>query len=139
MRAGYNGDMGTYSTDSTGARIAWMRKQRKMTGGEMARLLGVRNVYISQIENNEPSRTEEAAPVYFSPEADAAAQLIDDAPPEERARILSVVRALVATFSQPAQEKAQEGSHLISQPRQTFAQRLIYGERDQQRRGELSR
>lgn len=161
--------MNTYDIDSTGTRIAWARKQRKWTGHDLARAVGVRNVYISQIENNhrEPSRhvlmaiaaalnvtvgfllmetddptlarDGEPAPVYFSPEADAAAQLIDAAPPEERARVLSVVRALLATFSQAGEGKAQEVSHLISQPAQTFAQRLIYGERDAQRRGELSR
>jgi DNA-binding transcriptional regulator LsrR (DeoR family) len=44
------GSMDTkYNTDSVGARIAWMRKQRKMTGHDLARALGVRNVYVSQI------------------------------------------------------------------------------------------
>jgi DNA-binding transcriptional regulator YiaG len=45
------GSMDTkYNTDSVGARIAWMRKQRKMTGHDLARALGVRNVYVSQID-----------------------------------------------------------------------------------------
>lgn len=43
--------MGTYSNDSTGARIAWLRKQRRMTGHDLAKAVDVRNVYISQIEN----------------------------------------------------------------------------------------
>lgn len=45
-------NMGNYTNDSTGARIAWLRKQRKLTGHELAAAVGVRNVYISQIEND---------------------------------------------------------------------------------------
>ena len=60
--------MNTYTNDSTGTRIAWARKQkmvqdadgrrRQMNGHELAAAVGVRNVYISQIENNHriPSR-----------------------------------------------------------------------------------
>lgn len=44
-------DMSIYTNDSTGARIAWARKQRRMTGHNLADAVGVRNVYISQIEN----------------------------------------------------------------------------------------
>jgi len=43
--------MTTYSNDSPGARIAWRRKQLKMSGHDLAAAVGVRNVYISQIEN----------------------------------------------------------------------------------------
>ena len=55
-------DMNTYTNDSTGSRVAWARKQktvqdadgrrRPMNGHELADAVGVRNVYISQIENN---------------------------------------------------------------------------------------
>ena len=60
--------MNTYMNDSTGTRIAWARKQktvqdadgrrRPMTGHDLAAAVGVRNVYISQIENDRrmPSR-----------------------------------------------------------------------------------
>ena len=50
--------MGTYSNDSPGARIAWRRKQLKMSGHNLAAAVGVRNVYISPIETNHriPSR-----------------------------------------------------------------------------------
>lgn len=50
--------MNTYNTDSTGSRIAWARKQRQMSGHDLARAVDVRNVYISQIENDHriPSR-----------------------------------------------------------------------------------
>ena len=160
------GSMDTkYNTDSVGARIAWMRKQRKMTGHDLARALGVRNVYVSQIENNhrqpsrqilqatatvlnttvgfllmetddpEPTKGEDMSPVYFSPEADEAAQLIDAAPVDERVRILAVVRALVGTFSREGPQ--EENSRVIYLP--NFARRLIYGERSGERRGELSR
>ncbi len=54
--------MSTYTNDSTGTRIAWARKQkqvqdadgrrRPMNGHELAEAVGVRNVYVSQIEND---------------------------------------------------------------------------------------
>jgi transcriptional regulator with XRE-family HTH domain len=81
---------------------------------------GVRNIYVSQIERNHrvpalplllkiaevtgvkvgfllmetdlPFGEPEA--VYFSPEADEAARYIDNARPEERARMLAVIKAL---------------------------------------------
>lgn len=157
--------MGTYQTDSVGARIAWARKQKKLTGHQLARAVGVRNIYISQLENNhreasrqllqaiaakldttvgfllmetdepQPARDAEPAPIYFSPEADEAAQLIDAAPPEERARLLTVLRALVVTFSRDDQDDQDER---VIYSRQ-FAQRLIDGERSTRRTGELSR
>lgn len=43
----------------------------------------------------------EPEPVYFSPEADAAAQMIDAAPPGERARMLAVLRAMMAAEGAP--------------------------------------
>jgi transcriptional regulator with XRE-family HTH domain len=50
--------MSTYKNDSTGKRIAWLRKQKGMSGHALADAVGVRNVYISQIENDryKPSR-----------------------------------------------------------------------------------
>lgn len=44
--------MNTYQTDSRGKRIAWARKQAGITGAELARAVGVRNVTISYIEND---------------------------------------------------------------------------------------
>lgn len=143
--------MGTYINDSTGARIAWARKQKKWTGHDLARAVGVRNVYISQIENNHrrpalpmmrkladalgvtvgfllmettepgPTQPAEQEPVYFSPEADEAAQLIDAAPPGERARMLAVLRAM-AVQEQPLPERNE------------FARRLVQSEAAPMRR-----
>lgn len=126
--------MSTYTNDSTGARIAWARKQkqvidsdgrcRPMNGHELAAAVGVRNVYVSQIENDhripsrdvllkiaevlgvtvgfllmetdvpQPVSAEPETPVYFSEEADAAAQLIDDVPPDKRREMLAVLRVM---------------------------------------------
>src|SRR5512139_1685484 len=44
--------MNTYQTDSRGKRIAWARKQAGITGAQLARAVGVRNVTISYIEND---------------------------------------------------------------------------------------
>lgn len=44
--------MNTYQTDSRGKRIAWARKQAGITGAELAKATGVRNVTISYIEND---------------------------------------------------------------------------------------
>ncbi len=108
------GGMNTYKNDSTGTRISWARRQkqvqdsdgrrRPMNGHELAAAVGVRNVYISQIENNhripsrevllkiaevlgvtvgfllmetdipQPVSAEPETPVYFSEEADAGGQ-----------------------------------------------------------------
>ena len=127
-------DMNTYTNDSTGTRIAWARKQkmvqdadgrrRPMNGHELAAAVGVRNVYVSQIENNhripsrdvlqkiaevrgvtvgfllmetdipQPAGAAPETPVYFSEEADAAAKLIDDVPPEKRREMLAVLRVM---------------------------------------------
>jgi transcriptional regulator with XRE-family HTH domain len=153
--------MDTYNTDSTGARIAWARKRKKITASELARALGVRNVYLSQLENNhrkpsrqmlqglathlgttvgfllmetddpEPAKGDaEIPPIYFSPEADEAAQLIDSVIDQnERLRMLAVLRTLAATFSQGGDGQVSE--RVIYLP--NFAQRLIYGERALQR------
>ncbi len=126
--------MSTYTNDSTGSRIAWARKQkqvqdadgrrRPMSGHDLAAAVGVRNVYISQIENDhripsrdvllkiaevlgvtvgfllmetdvpQPAGADVDTPVYFSEEADAAARLIDDVPPEKRREMLAVLRVM---------------------------------------------
>lgn len=125
--------------DSTGTRIAWARKQktvqdadgrrRPMTGHDLAAVVGVRNVYISQIENDhrmpsrevlqkiaealgvtvgflimetdipQPAGGEPEAPIYFSEEADAAAKLIDAAPPDKRIEMLAVLRVMAGNVS----------------------------------------
>lgn len=159
--------MSTYTNDSTGTRIAWARRQkmvtdadgrrRAMNGHELAAAVGVRNVYVSQIENNHriPSRdvllkiaealgvtvgfllmetdvpqpvgAEPETPVYFSEEADTAAKLIDDAPPDKRREMLAVLRVMAESALKNgaagvvANDEPNEGSHLIS----SFTQRLI--------------
>lgn len=93
---------------TTGGRIKWARMRAGMTQAALGHAVGVKNVYISQLENNvhDASRTrmkmiaaatgvslgfleletedpappqvdEPEPPVYFSPQADEAAQLID--------------------------------------------------------------
>ena len=42
----------------------------------------------------QPAGVEPETPVYFSEEADAAAKLIDDAPPEKRREMLAVLRVM---------------------------------------------
>lgn len=147
--------MSVYKMDSRGKRIAWARKQAGMTGSDLARATGVRNVTISYLENDHrdlslsllmkiaevtgvtvgfllmetdhpyPMKTPaEVEPVYFSPEADQAAQLIDAIhDSEERARMLAVLRALAATVSLSDKQTAKEASHLIS----PMSKRLIIG------------
>jgi transcriptional regulator with XRE-family HTH domain len=150
--------MSTYKNDSTGKRIAWLRKQKGMSGHALADAVGVRNVYISQIENDryKPSRNKlvelaalldttvgfllmetddpaqagiptEPEPVYWSEEADAAAKLIDAAEPEERARMLAVLRTLANTSiaNAPATNEYSSQQLKADEPLQ---QRLILGE-----------
>ena len=142
--------MNTYTNDSTGTRIAWARKQkmvqdadgrrRQMNGHELAIAVGVRNVYVSQIENNhripsrdvlqkiaevlgvtvgfllmetdipQPAGVEPEAPVYFSEEADTAARLIDDAPPDKRREMLAVLRVMAeSALADSAKNSGTEG------------------------------
>lgn len=167
--------MNTYQTDSRGRRIAWARKHADwiapggehrigMTGSELARAVGVRNVTISYIENDHrdlslplllkiaevtgvtvgfllmetdypykvelpPELPPEPVP-YISPEADAAADLIDTAPPAERARMLAVLRTLAGSH---VDDCAREdcGSDTNTQRRQ-FASRLVNGDKVRQ-------
>lgn len=172
--------MSVYNEDSTGRRIAWARKNVDwvdasgthrigMTGHELGRRLvtqgtvtGVRNVYVSQLENNHASpslpmlrkiaevtgvtvgfllmetdhpypvkgKEREPEPVYFSPEADAVAKLVDNAPPKERARIMAVVSALAGADAKTQQQPATLQHNV-------FAQRLIAGERVSQDAGKV--
>ena len=175
-------DMSVYNEDSTGKRIQWARKhavwtdsdgrqQIGMTGHQLGRRLvtqgtasGVRNVYVSQLENNHASPSlpmlrkiaevtgvtvgfllmetdhpypvkgvePEPEPVYFSPEADTVARLVDDVPPEERARFVAVVRALAETVKPADKTEAKEASHLIAPVPATsnsFTRRLIESDR----------
>jgi len=160
--------MSIYNEDSIGKRIQWARKQKGLTGHELGRRLvtqgtvtGVRNVYVSQLENNHATPSppmirkiaevlgvtvgfllmettypypggSDAEPNYFSPEADAAARLIDDAPEGERQRMLAVLRAMVQHA-----EAHHEAQQVTPSPTQhnRFAQRLIASERVSQRAG----
>ena len=85
-----------------------------------------------------PPQSKALEPTYFSAEADAAARLIDDAPPEERTRMLAVLRALASTAQ--AQESTSESVRELTDVRRKkrvissndadhaadFAQRLIH-------------
>lgn len=125
---------------TTGQRIAALRKNKGWKQGVFAQMIGVNVIYVSQIEKDHrrpgrplmrliaqtletsigflecetddptPPQSKALEPTYFSAEADAAAKLIDDAPPEERVRMLAVLRALAGTAQaqQVAQESAQE-------------------------------
>jgi transcriptional regulator with XRE-family HTH domain len=169
--------MDVYNEDSFGKRMAWARKHMVWTDSEgnqcvgmdqhqFGRLLrttgsprGVRNVYVSQLENNhnDPSRemmlkiAEVAGvtvgfllmetpyphlnppePVYFSPEADEAARLIDNVlNDEERERMLAVIRALAETAKTdkgaPPQSRRITAMPQAQRPNE-FARRLIASE-----------
>jgi transcriptional regulator with XRE-family HTH domain len=150
--------MNTYTNDSTGSRVAWARKQklvqdadgrrRPMNGHELAAAVGVRNVYISQIENNhripsrdvlqkiaetlgvtvgfllmetdipQPAGVKPETPVYFSEEADAAAKLIDDVPPEKRREMLAVLRVMAesALATDTKDSAGENGGRVIYLP-----------------------
>lgn len=102
------GDMAKDLERTTGGRIKLARLNRGMSQKELGHTIGVRNVYISQLENNvheasrplmrriaevlgvsiaylemevdeptPPQADEPDQPVYISPQADEAAQLID--------------------------------------------------------------
>lgn len=154
------GGMNIFSEMTTGRRIAVVREQRGIKQRDFAVTLGVNVVYVSQVENDHrqpgralmkliartlgttvgfleretddpyPSHAADVEPVYFSPEADAAAQLIDSAPPEERARMLAVVRALAGASAMTHQTPAMPQHN-------SFAQRLINGERVSQDAGKV--
>jgi len=155
-------DMGTYTNDSTGARIAWMRKQRRLTGHDLAKAVDVRNVYISQIENGhreasrqtlqkiaavlgttvgfllmetddpEPANAPLVAGPDWSPAADAAARLVNEASLEDQARMLAVLQALASiSEANSFQEKNREGVIYLpnrTAPAEPMQGRLILGE-----------
>jgi transcriptional regulator with XRE-family HTH domain len=156
--------MKLFENMTTGRRIAFVRERRGLKQSKLAQMLGVNSVYISQIENdhrqpgrplmkliahtlgttvgflecetNDPSQAgSEPEAVYFSPEADEAARLIDSAPVEERARMLAVLRAMAPAVNHHGEPAAKEASHLISPEPPTangFARRLIDSERIRQ-------
>ncbi len=167
--------MNTYATDSRGKRIAWARKQAGMTGHQLARAVGVRNVTISYIENDHrdlslplllkiaevtgvtvgfllmeteypyrqeapPKLVEPPEPIYISPEADAAAELIDNAPAAERPRMLAVLRALVVNAEQEVEQDKTDDRRkkrvTLSRDDAIFANRLIH--RDKVRQSQTS-
>lgn len=178
--------MNIYNDDSVGRRIAWARKNvewtdiqgvhhKGMTGSQLGRRLvtqgtvtGVRNVYVSQLENNHCSpslpmlrkiaevtgvtvgfllmetdnpypargKEQEPEPVYFSPEADAAAKVIDaikDA--EKRGEMLAVLRIIARTMAAPDVPTYQPPSG--APQHNVFAQRLIASEQVNQHGGKV--
>lgn len=101
-------DMAKDLWGTTGGRIKWARMRLGLTQAALGRAVGVKNVYISQLENNvheasrplmrnvaqtlgvsiafleletddptPPQADQPEQPVYLSPQADEAAQLID--------------------------------------------------------------
>ncbi len=110
--------------DTEGARIKWARMRAGLTQVGLAHLVGVGNVYISQLESNTHRASRETLkklaealnvsrafleletddptppqpipadmePVYFSPEADEIARLVDAMPAHRRAYVLNMVR-----------------------------------------------
>lgn len=176
--------MSAYNEDSIGRRIAWARKNVDwidndgkrhigMTGHQLGRRLvtqgtatGVRNVYVSQLENNHASpslamlrkiaevtgvtvgfllmetdypyrdKPEPEEPAYLSPEADAAAELIDNVlDTERRKEMLSVVRTMAwhaqaEEIKQQATEPAPvRGGKKTAAQRDSFASRLIHSDK----------
>ncbi len=154
--------METYNYDTRKARIEWALERKGMSQLDLAAATGLHHVYISQIKNDtkgkhkptletlqkiaaaldvtvgfllletdNPSR--DPAPVYYSPEADEAAQLVDNAQPEERTRMLAVLKALAGTLAPPDKAIVEDGViylHKDPEPRKSFAQRIIDGERN---------
>lgn len=151
---------------TTGQRIATLRKNKGWKQGVFAQMIGVNVIYVSQIEKDHrrpgrplmrliaqtletsigflecetddptPPQSKALEPTYFSAEADAAAKLIDDAPPEERTRMLAVLRALAATAQ--AQEGTQENTQELADvrrkkrvisPRESSARENIFAKR----------
>ena len=160
--------------DSDGIKHVGMNQhqlgRRLVTPGTMS---GVRNVYVSQMEGNSASPSlpmickiaevtgvtvgfllmetdypyrdkPEPEPVYFSPEADTVAQLIDAAPPEERARIVAVVRALAGSDmpeeNRPDLVDDRRKKRVTSLHDDSFTQRLIHRDKvGQPQAGERAR
>lgn len=151
---------------TTGERIQFLRKQKKIKQEVFAQMIGVNAIYVSQIENDHrrpgrplmrliaqtletsigflecetddptPPQSKALEPTYFSAEADAAARLIDDAPPEERTRMLAVLRALASTAQaqEGTQESAQELTDVrrkkrVISPRESSARENIFAKR----------
>ncbi len=143
-------------TDSAGLRHIGMDQhqfaKRLITQGTPT---GVRHVYVSQLENNhctpafpmflkiaevtgvtggfllretdEPYPANGAhEPVYFSPEADKAAQLIDNVPPEERARILAVVQAMAtAAAANTPPQRNEFAARLVTSDRVSLGRNVV--------------
>lgn len=128
--------------DSTGERIRWLRKRARLTQEELGAAIGVGNVFVSNIEkdvaappidklvklarvlnttadyilclSDVPSALEDdaAGPIYFSPEADEAARLIDGMPVWKRAEALHMVRAS-ASYNEEARRRAESAAKEI--------------------------
>ena len=66
----------------------------------------------------QPASAEPETPVYFSEEADAAAKLIDDVPPEKRREMLAVLRVMAenALADRAKDSDAQNGGRVIYLP-----------------------
>ena len=121
---------------TTGARIRALVEDRSISLKELARQLDMSQSFLSQIlrgkkppldtvvqladildtttdylllrtdNHNRPAEFSDAAPHYFSPEADEIARMIDDLPPWKRVEMLYMVRAS-AGFVAEAHKRAE--------------------------------
>jgi transcriptional regulator with XRE-family HTH domain len=124
----------TIGLDTTGERIQWLRKRKGFTQVELAKQLGISNVFLSDMEKgikppiervvqlaqllgttsdflllltDDPMpRNDEDEPVYFSAEADEIARMIDSLPTWKRVETLYMLRAAVA-YNEEAIKRAE--------------------------------
>lgn len=129
--------------ESTGERIRWLRKRARMTQEELGEAIGVGNVFVSNLEKDAApppierlvkiaqifhtttdyllclsdvpyaAEDEENGPIYFSPEADEAARLIDSMPVWKRKEALHMVRASAA-YNEEARRRAVSAAQDIA-------------------------
>lgn len=162
-------DMRAYDMALAGERIAKARKQRyikdengkvhRMTGHDLAKAIGVRNVHLSYIENGHRRMSldlllsiadvldvavgyilgetdnpqADADQAYSSEEAAAAAQLVDAAPPAERTRMLAVLHVLAEQA--PSAEQAEPAGEVNAHGEvelSNFTKRLVLRDRSVQ-------
>ena len=144
----------TLGLETTGERIQWLRKRKGLTQVELAKRLGVSNVFLSDMEKgikppiervvqlagllgttsdflllltDDPMpRNGEDEPIYFSSEADEIARLIDAMPPWKRSEALHMVRA-VSAYNDEAVKRAEAAADDIRRQLR-FAESVVGGD-----------